>query len=194
LSYDARAIGKNGSMRRKEIDDFMRLREASKSGDVGALKAALADARLSWAAAGFLADNECAEAAPDIAALLDGGDEGARGAAIRALGRLRAVQYRDRIWDLAHSEPSGMNRVRAVAALGQLGAERERGYLIELLNDDDFSMRSTAVWALGQMGDPAASKPIKRARRRERRRNPIRYVVMARGAYAKTMRSLRSPR
>jgi HEAT repeat protein len=170
----------------------MRLREASRRGDVASLRAALVDPDMGWAAAGFLADNDCADAAADIARLLDASDEAARRAAIRALGRLGAVQCLDRIWELAHSEPSRKNRERAVVALGQLGGSRERDYLVELLDDGDFAIRSAAVWGLGQLGDPSALEPVERARRSERRRNPMKYVVLARGAYRTTIQSLRS--
>lgn len=137
----------------------MRLREASRSGDTDYLREGLQDPQLRWAAAGFLADSLCFDAAPEIASMLHAPDESARGAAIRALGRLGAGDYLNEIWQSARSEESPMVRSRATVALGQLGGERERDYLVALLDDTDFAIRRDAAWALGQLGDRTVIGP-----------------------------------
>jgi HEAT repeat protein len=169
---------------------FADLTRASKAGDTNALRDALRDPELRWAAAGFLADNSCDEAVPEIARLLDASDDRARRPAIQALGRLGATEHVARISEIARSDGSALNRLWAIDALGRLGGTPEREYLIALLRDPTFDVRRAAVVGLGHLGDPAAAEPVREARRSERRRNPIRYYLLARRAFTETLRAI----
>jgi HEAT repeat protein len=168
---------------------FARLLKAKLAGDDAYLRGALLDDRLRNFAARFLADRSCAAAIPDIARLLDASDSLTRSVAIRALTRLGATDYLDRFWESAHLETSSQERLWAVGAL-QLGGERERDYLVSLLEDADLDVCRAAVFALGKLGDPRALDAVTRALRQHRRRHPFRYYALDRSAYVEARKSL----
>jgi hypothetical protein len=82
--------------------------------------------------------------------------------------RLGATDYLDRFWESAHLETASQERLWAVGAL-QLGGERERDYLVSLLEDANPDVYRAAVFALEKLGDPRALDAVTRALRRHRR-------------------------
>ena len=119
-------------------------------------------------AATYLADLDVQEASAEIGVLLDAHSEWARGAAIDALGRLRAGSFAPRIVELATTDPFGPNRLRAIAALGRLGYPDALNDILPFLESDTFEVRRAAAYALGELGDPRAEPSLRAAKRRER--------------------------
>ncbi|MBW3595773.1 MAG: HEAT repeat domain-containing protein, partial [Planctomycetes bacterium] len=114
------------------------------------------------AARGFAhwaADEDVAE----LIDLLDDESTAVRLAAIDALGRLRAAAA---IEPLVERLPLRSDRVAATKALAAIGPPCEEA-VIELLDDEDESLRLTAVNLLRDVGGPASLAPLKALQERD---------------------------
>ncbi|KAF5066977.1 HEAT repeat [anaerobic digester metagenome] len=60
------------------------------------------------------------------------------------------------------TDPDPSHRWRAAEALGRHKDPGAVATLIALLADDDWRVRAKAIWALGEIGDPAALPHLRR--------------------------------
>ncbi|HOV67769.1 MAG TPA: HEAT repeat domain-containing protein [Methanoregulaceae archaeon] len=60
------------------------------------------------------------------------------------------------------ADPDPSHRWRAAEALGRRREREAVGTLVALLDDDDWRVRAKAIWALGEIGDPAALPHLRR--------------------------------
>ena len=158
----------SGLARDADRDERLRLIFVAKADqDVAALTAALLDPDFRDVAARALGNLGAKEAAPAITRLLDARDPKARAAAAIALGKLGAQEAGDRLLELAQNEPVDWVQMWALAALGELGRPETFQLALDKLTHPSWKVRLTAVGTLGELGDPAALEPIRRARRNE---------------------------
>jgi HEAT repeat protein len=103
--------------------------------------------------------------APVISAL-SSPDDHVRLVAAKAL---RSFRRSDAIEALvsALSDDSWVVRAWAADSLGHIGDSRTLPHLIGLLSRQHWQVRVTAARALAKIGDPAASEPLKKARKQE---------------------------
>ena len=71
----------------------------------------------------------------------------------------------------ALSDPDPSRRWRAAEVLGRRLDPEAVGTLVTLLDDEDWRVRAKAIWALGEIGDPAALPHLRRLYRTESESN-----------------------
>ncbi len=155
------------------------------------LRNALTDPEVRGVAAKALADLEARDAIPELLRLLDVNEPHARVAAAKALGQLKAREAVPRLMETARAAEPEFVRYWAGSALGQIGDHRATPLLIDMLNSSsgNWKMRTSALHALGLLGDPMALEPVLRERRKDRWH--WRYYVLMRPAYPDAVRLLR---
>ncbi|MCC6741441.1 MAG: HEAT repeat domain-containing protein [Planctomycetia bacterium] len=106
------------------------------------------------AAANAMAAARCADQTGALSHLLDARWPSARHAALRAVGRLRAVELRARVLELSESlDPE--TRAAAAEALGGLADGRDLHALKEMAGDPEPKVRASAATALAGFGKAA---------------------------------------
>ena len=88
----------------------------------------------------------------DILPRLDDPDAEVREEAVRALGRIKAVDAVERLIQIL-TDPSSSIRIPAARALGQIGDRRALPYLAANLDSGSEELQEACVQALGQIGD-----------------------------------------
>lgn len=88
----------------------------------------------------------------DILSRLDDPDTEVREEAVRALGRIKAVEAVDRLIQLL-TDPSSSIRIPAARALGQIGDRRALPYLAANLDGGSEELQEACIQAMGKIGD-----------------------------------------
>lgn len=157
------ALKSPDAMQRKKAAIFLQLRGGSAQTAVPALSAALKDkdAEVRHYVAHALANigPAAVKAAPALAAALRDEDRFVRARAAQALGAIgaKAAAHAEAVADCLQDDDEYV-RVSAAAACWKLDAKRAKDclpVLVEALSHD--SSQSEAIWALGEIGSPAAS-------------------------------------
>jgi HEAT repeat protein len=104
------------------------------------------------------------QAAPALSAALQGGGEGTRRAAARALGRIRGAAVVDAL-ARALADPDAEVRRSAARALGDHKDPASLDALLPLLRDLSAGVAEEAAKAVGRIGDPRAVDPLIEAAR-----------------------------
>jgi HEAT repeat protein len=162
------------------------IKAAKEQGDVPYLIAQLTDTDHRGRAAKALGELGATEAIPRLMRLLDAADPGTRIDAVRALGRLQATEAIPRIRDLASADKDATARSWACQALVDLGDPHALELTLPLLADPLISVRGSAAYTLGRLGDARALAALRAARPRLHR-SPIEWW-----AYRETYRRARS--
>jgi HEAT repeat protein len=99
---------------------------------------------------------------PDmIAASYADADEAMRRSAIVAMGRSADKRWGDTVRrELQNPDPA--TRLEATRAIGELQLRAAAREIVDLVEDTDATIRTTALWSLGQMGGNLARKTLQR--------------------------------
>jgi hypothetical protein len=139
---------------------------AKERGDVPFLISALTDPDHRGLAATALAELGAGGAVPYLMRLLDASDRGVRIDGVRFLGQLGASEAVPRLRELASSDADPLVRSWACAALADLGDASAVELTLPLLEDPSIAVRGSAVYTLGELGDPRALGAVRGARPR----------------------------
>lgn len=115
------------------------------------------------ALAAALATTGGADAVPPLAELAEGGDPGARFAAVRALGRTGAPEAVDALLRVLGGTDDPGVEAAALAALGELGDPRGTEAVTARMESADRDLRRVAAIALRQIAPPGAAERLVRA-------------------------------
>jgi hypothetical protein len=146
---------------RKQAVDAAKVR-----GDVEYLTRALTEPDHRGLAARALGELGAREAVPALLRLLEASDRSVRIDGIRALGDLRASEAVERLREVASNDPDPTVRGWACAVLADLGGESTLELTLPLLEDSSMTVRGSAAYTLGKLGDPRALGPLRAARPR----------------------------
>jgi len=154
---------------------------ARRSGDFDYLVAALRDPELRYGAAKFLGDLGDSRAVAPLLPLLEANELGVRVAAIRALAAIKAGEVTPRLAEIAANDETLLVRSWAIVALGELGGASATEALTRLLQNPDPRIRRLAARALGELREPAAVEPLRRAMSQDAwfRRRAYRQAIRA---------------
>jgi HEAT repeat protein len=83
-----------------------------------------------------------------------------RGAAVSALGQLRAREAVDAVAARMYEDPSSSVRARAAVAISKIGGEEATEHLLVALKDPVPRVRWQAAYNLGRTGDRRAVGPL----------------------------------
>lgn len=171
-------------------EEWMRLREMGKAGDVEGLVGELRNPRSKEREDGgppFTVREEALrrlvklrdpQSVEPIRHLLDDPLPSLRSDAARALATLGDRESIPRLVS-ALDDPDEMVRWNTAGSLGKLRAREAVPGLVAALEDENEWVRLSAALALGKIGDRSAIGPLKELRRRERGR-PVRRLKIAR--------------
>jgi HEAT repeat protein len=95
---------------------------------------------------------------PGLREAFESKNRGKRLTTVEQLRNSGSVQVVPLLVELMETTEDSITRNRCVAMLGQLGDERAIDALVRLLADNDI--RTTAIWALGQIRSPKAFDPL----------------------------------
>ena len=87
------------------------------------------------------------------------GDEAYIQSALYAMGRSASDQWQSHVLEEMHN-PSPAIRKEAAKAAGELELREATESLIEILDDVNFQVRDSAIWALGQLGGEEAADAL----------------------------------
>ena len=141
-----------------EAQAFM---QARASGDVDELLDALRKPAFRYLAAYALADLGEQRAIPGLLKLLEASDSKLRIAGARSLGRLRATDAKEAIYELADHDPVPLVREWAVYAVGLLGDVSASAWLLAKTRDASEGIRVVAWAALMAVSSPEAQTLLK---------------------------------
>ena len=110
----------------------------------------------------FLADIGHASSAPKIAALLKDKDAGVRESAIYALGRLKAKEHLDGLFEFAEDTDPDL-RAAAAFALGRIGGAKALARIRRLVRDPSQDVRLSALEGLAEADPNGCAAEVVRA-------------------------------